>query len=143
MDDTPVPPIIPIKIPPFYSAMKYMIAIYINAYTINYNIYYHLIMVMIKMKLFGRVVSGKGEGRYYMSLPPYKEKFKNILGFEPYEGTLNIKLGYGIKLNDLNPIEVDDFYYKNNKYYGVKLIPVRICIRDYCVNGAIVYPKKN
>ena len=97
---------------------------------------------MIKMKLFGRVVSGKGEGRYYMSLPPYKEKFKNILGFEPYEGTLNIKLGYGIKLNDLNPIEVDDFYYKNNKYYGVKLIPVRICIRDYCVNGAIVYPKK-
>ncbi|UXM84509.1 CTP-dependent riboflavin kinase [Methanococcus aeolicus] len=93
-------------------------------------------------KLFGRVVSGKGEGKHYMSLPPYKEKFKNILGFEPYEGTLNVKLGYIINLNELNPIEVDDFYYKNNKYYGVKLIPVRICIKDYCVNGAIVYPKK-
>ena len=97
---------------------------------------------MIKMKLFGRVVSGKGEGKYYMSLPPYKEKFKNILEFEPYEGTLNIKLGYGINLNDLNPIEIDDFYYENNKYYGVKLIPVIICTKNYGVKGAIVYPKK-
>ncbi len=99
-------------------------------------------------KLFGRVVSGKGEGRYYMSLHPYKERFKNILGFEPYEGTLNIKLKYKINLNDLNNlnnlnlIEIDDFYYKNNKYYGVKLIPVKIYIKNYCVNGAIIYPKK-
>ena len=93
-------------------------------------------------KLFGRVVSGKGEGRYYMSLLPYKEKFKNILGYEPYEGTLNIKLGHEIDLNQLKPIEVDDFYYKNNKYYGVKIIPVKICTKDYCVKGAILYPKK-
>ena len=74
---------------------------------------------MIKMKLFGRVVSGKGEGKYYMSLPPYKEKFKNILEFEPYEGTLNIKLGHEIDLNQLKPIEVDDFYYKNTARFAV------------------------
>ncbi|AEH06498.1 CTP-dependent riboflavin kinase [Methanothermococcus okinawensis] len=93
-------------------------------------------------KLFGRVMSGKGEGRYYMSLLPYKEKFKDILGYEPYEGTLNIKLNKAIDLNRFNPLEIDDFRYENNKYYGVKLIPVKICTKDFCVKGAIVYPKK-
>lgn len=42
--------------------------------------------------LNGAVVSGIGEGKYYMSLPPYKEQFLKILGFEPYPGTLNIRL---------------------------------------------------
>jgi riboflavin kinase len=92
--------------------------------------------------IIGRVVSGKGEGRYYMSLPPYKEKFKNILGFEPYEGTLNIKLEQEIDLNRLNPIEIDDFYYNGTKYYGVRMIPVKIHAKNYCVDGAIVFPKK-
>jgi len=31
--------------------------------------------------LTGVVVSGIGEGKYYMSLPPYKEQFKKHLGF--------------------------------------------------------------
>ena len=42
--------------------------------------------------LSGTVVSGIGEGKYYMSLPAYKQQFKVVLGFEPYPGTLNIRL---------------------------------------------------
>ncbi|WP_321505488.1 DUF120 domain-containing protein [uncultured Methanoregula sp.] len=42
--------------------------------------------------LSGAVVSGIGEGKYYMSRDPYKEQFKIHLGFEPYPGTLNIRL---------------------------------------------------
>ena len=42
--------------------------------------------------LSGAVVSGLGEGKYYMSLQPYKEQFSAALGFEPYPGTLNIRL---------------------------------------------------
>jgi len=42
--------------------------------------------------LSGAVVSGIGEGKYYMSLGPYKEQFSAALGFEPYPGTLNIRL---------------------------------------------------
>ena len=42
--------------------------------------------------LSGTVVSGIGEGKYYMSLEPYKEQFRTHLGFEPYPGTLNIRL---------------------------------------------------
>ncbi|NOJ27685.1 MAG: riboflavin kinase [Nitrososphaera sp.] len=40
----------------------------------------------------GNVVSGMGEGAYYMSLEGYKKQFLQKLGFEPFPGTLNVKL---------------------------------------------------
>ena len=40
----------------------------------------------------GRIIAGMGEGAYYMSLNEYKKQFKEKLGYEPYPGTLNIKL---------------------------------------------------
>lgn len=40
----------------------------------------------------GNVVSGMGEGAYYMSLDGYKKQFKEKLSYEPYPGTLNVRL---------------------------------------------------
>ena len=40
----------------------------------------------------GSVVSGMGEGAYYMSLEGYRKQFKEKLGYEPYPGTLNVRL---------------------------------------------------
>jgi riboflavin kinase len=40
----------------------------------------------------GKVISGMGEGAYYMSLDGYRKQFKNKLGYNPYPGTLNVKL---------------------------------------------------
>jgi len=45
-----------------------------------------------KYTLKGTVVSGVGEGRYYMSIPHYQEMFTKLCGFAPYQGTLNVKL---------------------------------------------------
>lgn len=45
-----------------------------------------------KYILKGSVVSGVGEGRYYMSIPHYQEMFTNLCGFTPYPGTLNVRL---------------------------------------------------
>ena len=42
--------------------------------------------------LKGSVVSGVGEGRYYMSIPHYQEMFTRLCGFTPYPGTLNVRL---------------------------------------------------
>lgn len=42
--------------------------------------------------LSGHVVTGLGEGRYYMALQPYRDQFLEHLGFEPFPGTLNIRL---------------------------------------------------
>ena len=44
------------------------------------------------IQLQGSVVSGLGEGRFYLSIPEYQQMIKNLLGFVPYAGTLNLKL---------------------------------------------------
>ncbi len=40
----------------------------------------------------GKVFAGLGEGAYYMSLRGYRRQFVNLLGFDPYPGTLNLRL---------------------------------------------------
>ena len=40
----------------------------------------------------GRIVTGMGEGSYYMSLKGYTKQFKDKLGYEPFPGTLNVRL---------------------------------------------------
>jgi preprotein translocase subunit SecA len=45
-----------------------------------------------KMEINGSVTKGLGEGGYYISMPGYKKQIIQMLGFEPYPGTLNVKL---------------------------------------------------
>ena len=40
----------------------------------------------------GTVFSGLGEGAYYISQPGYKQQFATKLGFDPYPGTLNVRV---------------------------------------------------
>ncbi len=42
--------------------------------------------------LKGKLVSGMGEGAYYMSLKGYTKQFKSKIGYVPFPGTLNVKL---------------------------------------------------
>lgn len=44
------------------------------------------------LRLDGQVVSGMGEGAYYVSLEGYRSQFIAKLGYEPFAGTLNVKL---------------------------------------------------
>ena len=44
------------------------------------------------LELVGEVVSGMGEGKYYISLDGYVEQFVERLGYEPFPGTLNLSL---------------------------------------------------
>ncbi len=41
----------------------------------------------------GVVFSGLSEGSYYMSLEGYRKQFRSKLGFDPYPGTLNLRIG--------------------------------------------------
>ncbi|ACV24425.1 CTP-dependent riboflavin kinase [Methanocaldococcus fervens] len=94
------------------------------------------------MIIEGRVVSGFGEGRYFLSLPPYKEAFKKVLGFDPYEGTLNLKLNEAFNINKFKYIETEDFEFNGKKFFGVKILPIKILINNNEIDGAIVVPKK-
>lgn len=40
----------------------------------------------------GKIVDGLGEGKFYLSQKEYRKQMKGKLGFDPYPGTLNIKL---------------------------------------------------
>jgi len=51
------------------------------------------------MDFNGNVISGMGEGAYYMSLEGYKRQFREKLGYEPYPGTLNVRLTDQIDMN--------------------------------------------
>ena len=58
---------------------------------------YHMLSKSISispshLELNGKVVSGMGEGEYYMSLKGYTKQFKTKLGYIPFPGTLNVKL---------------------------------------------------
>ena len=64
------------------------------------------------LALAGRVTSGMGEGRHYISLPGYMAQFRERLGYEPFPGTLNVELSSesvrsreGMRSFDAVPIE--------------------------------------
>jgi riboflavin kinase, archaea type len=40
----------------------------------------------------GTVFTGLGEGAYYISLSGYRKQFESKLGFDPFPGTLNVRL---------------------------------------------------
>ena len=44
------------------------------------------------IEIKGTLVSGMGEGKYYMSLKGYTKQFKSKIGYFPFPGTLNVKL---------------------------------------------------
>ena len=44
------------------------------------------------IELKGILVSGMGEGKYYMSLKGYTKQFKTKIGYVPFPGTLNVQL---------------------------------------------------
>jgi riboflavin kinase len=80
----------------------------------------------------GRVVSGMGEGAYYMSLEGYRKQFREKLGYEPFPGTLNIKLSDPISMHsrrDLSThpsILIEGFSDKLRTYGWVRCYPAKI-----------------
>ena len=90
----------------------------------------------------GSVVSGMGEGAYYMSLEGYRRQFKEKLGYEPYPGTLNIRLTDQIFMNSRRElgkhpsIFLDGFSDGTRTYGWVKCY--RAAINDGAVDNAAV-----
>lgn len=79
----------------------------------------------------GVVISGLGEGRYYMSLDHYRTQFADALGFIPYAGTLNIRLTLASveirkKLDALKWTRIQGFTSENRTFGDAKSLPCRI-----------------
>lgn len=83
------------------------------------------------VELKGEVVSGAEEARYFLSLEGYKKRFREIFGFEPFEGTLNVKLeGNTLKkyerLKEKEGIHIEGFVEKGEKFGSVECFPAEI-----------------
>ncbi len=68
----------------------------------EYADYQRIFEVKDTLTISGVVASGLGEGAFYMRQKPYKDQFRKKLWFEPYEGTLNLKIQGG----DLARLEI-------------------------------------
>jgi riboflavin kinase len=81
--------------------------------------------------LTGAVISGLGEGRYYMSLAPYQEQFRRILGSDPFPGTLNLRLSSASrdvkrKVDALPWTRIQGFVQEGRTFGEARTLPCRI-----------------
>ncbi|WP_048098400.1 winged helix-turn-helix domain-containing protein/riboflavin kinase [Archaeoglobus sulfaticallidus] len=91
----------------------------------------------------GKVMSGIGEGRYYVSLDGYRKQFREKLGFDPYPGTLNLKLPkeqayLRRRIDEEDGIIIHGFKTEDRTFGEVKAFKCKI--GDY--EGAIVLPQR-
>ena len=84
------------------------------------------------IEINGSVISGLGEGAYYMSLKGYTKQFKAKIGYIPFPGTLNVKLNQLQatqilqQLDDLDNIIIDPFSDGKRTYGWVKCFHVTL-----------------
>lgn len=82
--------------------------------------------------LEGVVFTGLGEGAYYTSKEEYRKQFIEKLGFDPYPGTLNLKLttDYDVKtrseLEAYPAVEIEGFKSEDRSFGVVKCYPAII-----------------
>jgi len=95
----------------------------------------------LSITIEGTVFSGLGEGRYYVTREPYRKQFIERLGFDPYPGTLNLKISseYDAEMREeletYPGIEIDGFKNEHRTYGSVKCFRVIINNRE---EGALV-----
>ena len=92
--------------------------------------------------LEGILFSGLGEGAYYISKDGYRKQFIEKLGFDPYPGTLNLKLvtDYDLKtraeLENYPGIELEGFKNETRSFGNVKCYPAVV---NNKVKGAVLF----
>jgi len=86
----------------------------------------------LSVTLEGVVFSGLGEGAYYIGQDGYRKQFIEKLGFDPYPGTLNVKLtaDYDIKtrheLEGYPAVEIKAFKDESRTFGPAKCYPTFI-----------------
>ncbi len=84
------------------------------------------------VELKGILVSGMGEGAYYMALKGYTKQFKSKIGYVPFPGTLNVRLDQkthqeAIKqFETLEGIKIQSFSDGKRTYGWVKCFPAKL-----------------
>src|SRR5206468_5165704 len=91
----------------------------------EYADYQRIFEIKETMTISGTVTSGLREGAFYMRQKGYRDQFRKKLWFEPYEGTLNLKIaGSDLAklqiLQDSPGIEISGFEASGRTFGGAK-----------------------
>ena len=94
------------------------------------------------LELNAVLFSGLSEGSYYMGLEGYRKQFRSKLGFDPFPGTLNLRIvkesmSQRSEMNAYPHVDIEEFADKNRTYGGAR------CYRAVVqrkIEGAIVVP---
>ncbi|MHC1604645.1 MAG: DUF120 domain-containing protein [Candidatus Methanofastidiosia archaeon] len=96
-----------------------------------------------EVRLNGRLISGMGEGKYYISRVGYRNQFIKKLGFSPYPGTLNLIIDdetlarFQATIKNLLFIKIENFKTENRTFGGVKAYKAEIGNK---IKGAVILP---
>ena len=110
----------------------------------EYNEYRRIFELTDHVTLHGKIVTGMGEGGYYITQKPYMDQFVHKLRFKPFEGTLNVK----VAKEDLDKLEVIrnmpghliDGFEKDGRTFG-KVVAYKAKIQN--IDCAIVVPERS
>lgn len=97
------------------------------------------------LKFLGYIVSGSGEGAYYLSQGKYHEQLKNALGFSPFMGTLNLEIRDDTNLSKKEDLISRSAIIINGFSDGSRTFGDLLCFRcriNNKIDGAIIVPKR-
>ncbi len=89
--------------------------------------------------LRGRVAAGLGEGQYYISKMGYGSQFLEKLGFEPFPGTLNVKLDEPFLPAKHQAVMIEGFSDEGRTFGECRCYRIRLC----GLEAAIVRPDRS
>jgi riboflavin kinase len=90
----------------------------------------------------GSLFSGLGEGAYYMKQEGYRKQFDEKLGFEPYPGTLNLRVRKEdqeeVRMLEASPFILIEGFTDGNRSFGpAKCFQGKIADK---MEGALIFP---
>ena len=94
--------------------------------------------------LLGTIITGLGEGKYYIAKDGYVSQFQDKLGFTPFPGTLNIRLDdMSAEIREktalIQPFTINGFNDGERTYGGGKCYPVEIG----GIKAAVIIPDRS
>jgi riboflavin kinase len=95
------------------------------------------------LELCGHVITGLGEGQYYIAKDGYMSQFRDKLDFKPFPGTLNMRLTEQSarvrnNMDFLQPLIIQGFNDGERSFGGGKCYPIEI----EGIKAAIIIPDR-
>jgi riboflavin kinase len=88
------------------------------------------------VEIEGKVFSGMNVAEEYLKMNQYQRKIKDITGFKPFPGTLNLRSSKEEVKNSLKQVDsvrISSFSFEGEEYSGVDVYPATVQGHDAAV----------